>query len=218
MKLLLAFALLTLSIISPAQTVTPESSDLTILKFRLEKRHGEINGGELVDALRAVESRRPPPSKNEPERVRNNRDLQERAAELRAGEQDAARSAIKPVDFYVYVIKLKNTGSKIVKSFVWEYQSPSTRDVTRQFLCVVKTKPNDTKEFEVFSSFAPSQVVQVEDKSDKPPDRGRIIINKIVYADSSVWQRADWDASILSKIESDKVNSGRCLGLFPVRR
>ena len=168
----------------------------------------------MVDTIRAVESRRPPPPKNEPERIRNNRDLQDRAAELRAGEQDAARSATRPVDFYVYVIKVKNTGSKLVKSFVWEYQSsPGTKDVTRQFLCVVKTKPNDTKELEVFIALAPSQVVDVAHTGDKSSDQSRIIINKIVYSDSSIWQRAGWDAGILSRTERDKVDSGRCVGL-----
>jgi hypothetical protein len=214
MKLLLTFALLTFSITPQVQMGTQEPSDLTVLKFRLEKRYGQISEGHLVDTIRAVESRRPPPGKNEPERVRNNRDLQDRAAELRAGEQDAARSATKAVDFYVYVIKVKNTGSKPLKSFVWEYQSsPGTNDVTRQFLCAVKAKPNDTKELEVFSALAPSQVVDVAHTGDKSADRGRIIINKIVYGDSSIWQRAGWDSGILSNTERHKVDGGRCVGL-----
>ncbi|MEP6706859.1 MAG: hypothetical protein ABJC05_05040 [Pyrinomonadaceae bacterium] len=214
MKPLLTFALLTLAIMSQAQTGTQEPSDLIILKFRWEKQQGQMNGGELLDTVRAVESHMPPPNKNEPEKIRNRRDMQERAAELRAGEQDAARSATKASDFYVYLIKIKNVGSKLVKSFAWEYQSsPNIRDATRQFLCVVKTKPNDTKELQVFSPFAPSTVVDVGATGDNSPQRGRLIINKIVYGDSSVWQRTGWDASILSKIGSEKVSSGRCVGL-----
>lgn len=213
MKLLLALALLTLSVIPQDKIEIQQPSDLTVLKFRLEKRHGQVVGGGLVDTVRAVESRRPPPPRNEPERVRNNRDLQDRAAELRAGEQDAANSAAPAVDYYVYVIKLKNTGSKLIKSFVWEYEaSPDTRDVRRQFFCVVKTKPNDTKELDVFSQLAPSQVVKA-DTAPNSSNQGRIIINKIVYGDSSVWQRVGWEEVMLSKTESEKLNGGRCIAL-----
>jgi hypothetical protein len=214
MKPFLTFALLTVAIISQAQTVTQESPDLTIVKFRFERQQGEITGGENVNTVRAFENQRDPPRKNEPERLRNNRDLQDRAAELRAGEQDAARSAAKATDIYVYLIKIKNTSSKPVKSFVWEYHaSQNMRETARQFLCEVKTKPNESKEFQVVSTFAPSKIVYLGSTGDHSPEQGRLIINKILYGDGSVWQRTGWDASILSKIQVQKVDSGRCVGL-----
>ena len=214
MKLFLIFVLLTVANTSRAQTVTPEPSDLVILKFNWDKQRGELSGIQMIDTVRAVENHRPPPPKNEPERIRNNRDMQDRAAELRAGEQDADRSAVKAADFYIYIIKVKNAGSKFVKSFVWEYRSsPNTSDTTRQFLCVVKAKPNDSKELRAVSPFAPSQVVDVGPTADISPERGRIMINKIIYGDGTVWERPDWKASGLAKTDSEKLSSGRCVGL-----
>jgi hypothetical protein len=213
MKLLLTFVLLTVANVSQAQSTTPEPSDLVILKFNWEQQRVQMNGTQMIDTVRAVENHRPPPNKNEPERIRNNRDMQDRAAELRAGEQDAARSATKAIDIYMYLIKVKNAGSKFVKSFVWEYRSsPKGSDTTRQFLCVVKAKPNESKELEAFSPFAPSQIVDLGPTGDISPERGRIVINKIVYGDDSVWERPGWKASILSKIDSERLSSGRCVG------
>lgn len=214
MKPFLTFALLAVAIISQAQTVTQEPPDLTIVKFRFERQQGEMSGAVLVNTVRAVENQRPDPRKNEPERIRNSRDLQDRAAELRAGEQDAARSAARATDIYVYLIKIKNTGSKPVKNFVWEYQSSQNmRETARQFLCEVRTKPNESREFQVVSTFAPSKIVYLGATGGHSPEEGRLIINKILYGDGSVWQRTGWDASILSKIPVQKVDSGRCVVL-----
>lgn len=214
-RLLLTCVLLTVGNVTPAQTnTTLVPSDLVILKFNFEKQRGQLNEIQMIDTVRAVENHRPPPAKNEPERIRNSRDMQDRAAELRAGEQDAARSATKATDIYIYLIKVKNVGSKFVKSFVWEYRSsPNASDTTRQFLCVVKAKPNDSKELEAFSPFAPSQVVNVGPTADISPERGRIIINKIVYGDGTVWERPDWKPSVPSKIDIEKLSAGRCVGL-----
>jgi hypothetical protein len=214
MKLLLTLVLLTIANISHAQSTTPEPSDLVILKFNWDKQRSQIDGIQMIDTVRAVENHRPPPNKNEPERIRNNRDMADRAAELRAGEQDAARSATKATDIYFYLIKVKNVGSKFIKSFVWEYRSsPNAIDTTRQFLCVVKAKPNDSKELEAFSPFAPSKVVDIGPKADISPERGRIVINKIVYGDGTVWERPDWKPPIQSKTNIEKLSAGKCAGL-----
>src|SRR5947209_5769325 len=150
MRLLLTFALLMLTVASQTDTAPQAGSDLIALKFSWTKQR-VTDDFSLIQSVRAAEAR-VAPRKDEPEMVRNNRDLQERGAELRAGEADAARSARPLVDIYIYRMQLKNIGTKLIKSFIWEYQSsPDVLDSSaRQFLCTVKAKPNETKGLEIY--------------------------------------------------------------------
>lgn len=217
MKLLLSLLML---ILPQTQTATPDSCDLVILKFKWDKYS---TGSGLIRSVQEVDPPRnepirinPSPRANEPENIRNARDMQERKADLRGAEQDAALSRNKAASFYIYRIEVKNTGPKLVKSFVWGYQtSAEAQDSsTRQFLCAVKTKPNETKGFEVLSSLSPSKVVNVADvgaKSQKSPGP-KAVIHKVDYSDGSTWQRPGWDSSILPPA-SQKVMGGKCVAL-----
>ena len=80
----------------------------------------------------------------------------------------------------------------------------------RQFYCSIKTKPNDTKDLELFSPLPPSRIVDASKllpKSDKDSKRS-IIINKIEYLDGSVWQRQGWNPATFS-FDAHEQSGGR---------
>ena len=54
--------------------------------------------------------------RNEPQEVKNRRDMAERRAELRAAEINAALSTHKAAKLYFYHLEVKNNGSRAIKS------------------------------------------------------------------------------------------------------
>jgi len=67
--------------------------------------------------------------------------------------------------------------------------------VRRQFLCGVQIKPDREKEVLAFSASGPSDVVSVESLSKKAENLfgEKVLINRVEYADGSIWQRRDWN-------------------------
>lgn len=222
MKLSLAFALVMLAGMSQAQIGTQERSDLVVLKFSCRKYE---TGGRMIRSVQEPDppmnepiSINPAPRSNEPQELKNRRDMQERRADMRAAEINASLSK-QPVSgskLYVYRLQVKNASTKLVKSFAWEYQPSSEPDpLDRQFFCSIKTKPNESKELELFSPLAPSRVVDASkagDKSAKSSD-AKVIINKIEYMDGTVWQRPGWNPKTFPDDAVQKVASGKCIGL-----
>lgn len=219
MKLSLALALVVLAAMSQAQTSSQDRSDLIVLKFSCSKSE---TGGRMI---RSVQEPDPPmnepisinPSpRNEPQEVRNRRDMQERRADMRAAEINASLSGRPVSRIYTYRLQVKNASAKVVKSFAWEYQPSTEPDpLDRQFFCVVKAKPNESKDIELFSPLAPSRVVDASkagDKSAKSSD-ARVIINKIEYADGSVWMRPGWNPNTFRADDVQKIAPGKCIGL-----
>jgi hypothetical protein len=80
----------------------------------------------------------------------------------------------------------------------WEYQfkelSTPTNVVRRQFLCSVNVKPGKERELRAFSVAGPSDVISVESLTDESRNlfEEKVFINRIEYADGSVFQRKDW--------------------------
>ncbi len=99
----------------------------------------------------------------------------------------------KPVDVFRYRVNLKNTGIKVIKAIVWDYQASDTDefiDVThRQFRCSAKIKPNENERLEGYSTLPPTHVIAASGKKNFSE---RAIINRIEYADGTSWQRAEW--------------------------
>jgi len=99
----------------------------------------------------------------------------------------------RPIDLFRYRVSLKNTGVKLVKAIVWDYQASDTDqfiDAThRQFRCTAKIKPNQSERVEGYSVLPPTRVITA---SGAKSYSQRIIINRIEYADGTSWQRADW--------------------------
>ncbi len=220
MKLSLAFALVLLTAISQAQTSTQDPSDLIVVKFSCNKYE---TGGRMIRSVQEPDppmnepiSINPAPRSDEPQELKNRRDLQQRRADMRAAEINAALSGQPGSKIYVYRLQVKNASAKIVKSFAWEYQPSTEPDpLDRQFYCAVKTRPNESKEIELFSPLATSRVVDASkagDKSAKSSDAG-VVINKIEYMDGSVWRRPGWNPNTFLPDAVQKIAPGKCIGL-----
>jgi hypothetical protein len=119
-----------------------------------------------------------------------------RSAALERAVQESR--APKPVDGYAYRTKIHNAGAKVIEVIFWEYQFKplgTTSTISRrQFLCGVLIKPEKDKELQAFSLSGPSEVVSVDALAKKSGDAGeeKVLINRIEYADGSIWQRKDW--------------------------
>jgi hypothetical protein len=107
--------------------------------------------------------------------------------------------APKPVNGFVYRVKVQNLGSKAIDVLFWEYEfiDPATPTAMskRQFLCGVNIKGGKEKEIQAFSVSGPSDVINVETlaKKSATPFTERAVINRVEYADGTIWQRKDWN-------------------------
>jgi hypothetical protein len=218
MKLALTLMLIGLTATLQTQTNPQTSSDLVVLKFSWTKY---VMGSGLIHPLEADPAPGPIAINRDPiPRANDQRPASsptQRHAEIATLERKAALSTNRSSTLYVIRIQVKNAGTKPIKSFVWAPEDPAgVPDLaTRQFQCTVKTKPNDTKTLEIVSSLAPSPIVDANKAGDKiqknpvPP----VVINRIEFADGSVWQRSGWDPSILSQDKPSKSDGGKCVRL-----
>lgn len=130
-----------------------------------------------------------------------------RAAELEKSVQSARAPQPKSVDGFSYRVKIQNASQKVIEVLFWEYQFTETANpnatARRQFLCAVKIKPDKDKELQAFSLSGPSDVISVESLANKSGNlfQEKIVINRVEYADGSIWQRKDWNfAEVRSNI------------------
>ena len=218
MKFLMLSSLSLLFIATQSQTGGPQSSDLAVLKFSC----GEYQRtSSMVRSVRHPDDSSNHPvrinqtARNEPQEVINRREMAQRRADMKAAEINAALSTRKNAKLYFYHLEVKNNGSRPIKSFAWEYESSGVPDPSdRQFFCVVNAKPNQKRQFDLFTPLAPSRVVNVTTASEKPGNsKGVVVINKIEYADGTTWVRPGWNAATFSAEATLKVEAGRCVGL-----
>jgi hypothetical protein len=127
-----------------------------------------------------------------------------RAAALEKSVQQARAPQPKTIEGFEYRAKIQNTGQKVVQIVFWEYQftekaNPSAM-TRRQFLCAVNIKPEKDKELLAFSLSGPSDVISVASLSNKPANLfdEKVVINRVEYADGSIWQRKDWNFAEIS--------------------
>jgi hypothetical protein len=217
MKLLLPlFALLLFFF---PQTKTTDQPDLVVLKFncgKFERGSGMIRSVEAPDAAMNEPVRIAPVTRNEPQEVKNRADMQERRAELRATEIDAARSSQPASKLYFYRIQVRNVGAKVVRGFAWQYQpAEESRPEDRQFYCVLNAKANEKKEYQLYSPLAPSRIVDASKMGSKSQadNKGQVIINKIEYVDGSSWTRPGWNPNTFADDDIKKVAGGKCIGI-----
>jgi hypothetical protein len=130
------------------------------------------------------------------EEIRNRSSIENRSRDMLELEQDVMREAqnSKPTDMFRYRVSLKNTGLKMVKLVIWDYQASYTDDFAdsshRLFRCSAKIKPNQSERFEGFSILPPIRVVNA---AETPKTfRERIVIDRIEYDDGSSWRRSTW--------------------------
>ena len=105
----------------------------------------------------------------------------------------------KEVEGFAFRVRVRNAGAKAVEVIFWEYQFEEAANPSnvarRQFLCGVNIKPGKDKELQAFGASGPNAAVSAETLAGKPADayRERVRINRVEYADGSIWQRKDWD-------------------------
>ncbi|HVF48625.1 MAG TPA: hypothetical protein VNA19_00980, partial [Pyrinomonadaceae bacterium] len=86
-----------------------------------------------------------------------------------------------------------------VEVLFWEYQFKESSNpanvVRRQFLCGVNIKPGKEKELRAFSLSGPSSTISIESltKESKNLFEEKVVINRVEYADGSIWQRKGWN-------------------------
>lgn len=121
-----------------------------------------------------------------------------RAAALEKMARDARTQPSKSLNGFSYQLRLKNESSKQIEVVFWEYQfiDAATPDVPvrRQFLCGLYLKQGKEKDLAAFSLSGSSKVVSAQslaDKTEKPPQE-KVLINRVEYADGTIWQRKDW--------------------------
>ena len=196
MKIVLAIQLLLLVVLSSQNPCAAQvDSNLSVLKF---------SWSQYNQALAAE------PEWNAPPDYRQRTDQEKARAQIQYGdlmksqalkkaERDAARSAVKADQIYVYKVKLQNISAKTIKNLYWEYQvieSANPQNLSaRQFFCATQIRAEQQRSFEVFSFIPPTTAVisaQTLGKEDKKAFEEKAVINRIEYKDGSVWQRPDW--------------------------
>ncbi|HSE17682.1 MAG TPA: hypothetical protein VLB46_11570 [Pyrinomonadaceae bacterium] len=187
--------------------VNREEADLTVVKFSWSKYRPNsdlINPGPPLNEPVSIKQ---PASRNEPPGIASRRDIQERRAAMVIAEQNGKRTPRQP-DFYLMRMEVKNTGENTIKNIVWEFQpAVQTPDYElKQYICKVKTKPHESKSFELMSPFAPVKVVS----ADKKAQEGKVVINRIEYADGSIWKRKGWSVLIPAEL-TEQLGNGKCL-------
>ena len=122
---------------------------------------------------------------------------------------------------YIFKAQVRNTTSKAINSFVWEYHPPESyigpQEIPDfQYLCNVAMAPGQTKFVQVVSRIPRPRVVDAS--SPSPPGQHQpalddLIINQIQFADNDKWQRADWNALVMTHLGARKVGKGKCIQL-----
>ncbi|HJY27869.1 MAG TPA: hypothetical protein VJ306_07500 [Pyrinomonadaceae bacterium] len=144
------------------------------------------------------------------EEIRNRNSIENRSRDMADLERSVMGEAYnqRPIDLFRYRVSLKNTGIKVVKAIVWDYQASDTDEfvdaVHRQFRCTSNMKPNHSERFEGFSPLPPTRVITA---SAAKSFSERVILNRIEYADGSSWQRADWRQP---EVTSNYSSRGNC--------
>lgn len=103
----------------------------------------------------------------------------------------------QPSTTYFYQIKVKNSGEKEIRAFVWDYVffEPGTEKEVgrRQFSSEVRLLPGKTKNLVIRSASPPAGAVNAANAGKKLRDQysEQIIIQSIEYADGSIWKAPD---------------------------
>lgn len=208
MRTLLLLTLLLLLVVPiRTATVTDGGSSVVVLGFKWSKSRqvaeqleptGTIPAPAMIPANRNFERNR---RANDPAGVRDpNADtLDGRSAALEKSVQESRTPKAKPVDGFAYRVKIQNASAKVVEVVFWEYQFKELANPTtvarRQFLCGVNIKPDKEKELQAFSTLGPSDVISVASLANKSENlfEEKVVINRVEYADGSIWQRRDWN-------------------------
>jgi hypothetical protein len=200
-KTILLLSLLLIFFQNQSPAISYEGSPVTVLSFKWfnDRQSIAVDSGGSRPAAAMI-----PANKNFEKNRRANTSPGERDPNLDTidGRSAALEKAVqesrvpKPVEGFAYRAKIHNASSKLIEIVFWEYQLKESADSTsmlrRQFLCGVSIKPERDKELQAFSLSGPHDVISVDTLSKKNPVEEKVVINRVEYADGSIWQRKEW--------------------------
>ena len=184
-----------------------EVGEVSASKFRTYESPGDANGRQRLNSNKADTRSRESVYREE---ISNRNSIENRSRDMLELEKDVMGDSMnrKPIDLFRYRVSLKNTGVKVVKAVVWDYQASDTDEFTdsthRMFRCTAKIKPNQSERFEGYSVLQPTRVITA---AGAKPFSERVIVNRIEYSDGTSWQRADWRQP---EANSKYVGRGNC--------
>ena len=213
MKTLLLWPLL-LMFVLPVQnpTAPQEVSSVAVLAFKWSRTRQKVTPPDpaanapaapvraVITANKNLERNariNDPAGKRDP----NEDTLDGRSAALEKAVQESRTPKAEPIDGFEYRARVQNGSKKVVEVLFWEYQfvDPSNpANVTRrQFLCVVNIKPDKQKELQAFGVSGPGEVISAGSLANQAGNvfQEKVLINRVEYADESIWQRKDWNAA-----------------------
>jgi hypothetical protein len=197
---------LLLTPVSPVQNNTGEDAPVAVVSARWTKTRQKVEkpdpqGTTPAAALTAADKNFARNRRiNDPAGVRDpNADtLDARSAAMDKAVRDARAQSVE-VEGYGYRVKVQNPAQKAVEVVYWEYQFEETANPSnltrRQFLCGVQIKGGKEKELLAFGGSGPAGVVSAESlaKGAANTFTERVRINRVEYADGTIWQRKDWN-------------------------
>ena len=205
MRTLLLLPLL-LTAVSPFQDAAGDGAPLNVFKAGWTKTRQRVErpdtqGPAPAAALTAADRIYARNQRaNDPAGVRDpNADtLDARSAAMEKAVRDS-RSQPAEVEGYAYSVKVRNPSQKEVEVVFWEYQFEETANPSnltrRQFLCGVRIKGGKEKEIQAFGGSGPAGSVSAGSlaKGSASPFAERVRVNRVEYADGTIWQRRDWN-------------------------
>ena len=94
---------------------------------------------------------------------------------------------------YFYQAKLKNTGSKTIRSIDWDYvffEKETKEEVSRfQAKSNVKIEPGKSVDLRIEAQTPPSRLVDATKGAKENQFIEEIVITRVEYADGTIWQR-----------------------------
>lgn len=196
----LVFTALMLTGTAAAQTAAPapEPHGVSVVKARWQKRFH--NPALDEDPLRGIDDARElERERKETQRI-NTILLKQGRTQIPLPSQSVNESVRIPpnkaMNYYLYEVKLSNTGAKKIRSLVWAYvlyDATAAREVgSHSFETKVSLGAGKSKSLTGLSTKPPATVVDVS-KSARETKPGqyaeRVEIHRVEYEDGTVWER-----------------------------
>ena len=110
---------------------------------------------------------------------------------------------------YVYSMKIKNDGAKLIEGVAWDYvfiDKGSNNELGRhQFLSYEKVEAGKIVTFKSQLRSPPTRVVQASNSRDKHPQfTERAVVQCVLYADDSSWRNHDAPVDACSLLRKNK--------------
>ena len=175
---------------------TPDAPDVLVVEnsWRKLERNPKLEEDPLAVSQQQVNLERAQREVIRENAARARADLPQRPMPTR-GAMPVKNMPVGPWVEYVYEVKVSNTGTKTIRKLYWEYvfSTPGSQPKAgrRQFISKSRILPGKSKKLTERSPFPPLGVIDATQTGDNPQGQAseRVLIQRIEYADGSVWTR-----------------------------